>query len=81
MHIEVNWMDGWANNPEFVVSATDYSGWPRMHEPAWEKRQSFHRADRGAFVCYFYTDGKPTTGFGGASASSTTALGHRAPAA
>lgn len=67
MYIEVDWMEKFCTHPEFVISRMQVPSWPRQYEPAWEKKGYFHRADRGAFVHYFHTDGKPTDGFGGAS--------------
>ena len=69
MKIEIDWLDHLGNSPEILVSDAYYPGWPAMHKPVWEKRNGVHRADHGQFVHYFYTDGKPTNGFGGATFS------------
>jgi hypothetical protein len=63
MILSVNWMDGYGNSPNFELSGVE----PREAASPYEKRGGLHRRNHGDFVEYFYTDGNPTDGFGGAT--------------
>lgn len=65
INISVNWMKGWGNSPRIEVKGITVPTWPDESTPIWEKSGGFHRAIIGPFVFYFYTDGKPTEGYGG----------------
>ncbi len=74
-NVRVDWMERWANSPVFHVTMIDPEGmdyknmrtWPASWEDAWVRFPSgIHMAESEAGnVAYFYTDGKPTHGFGG----------------
>ena len=62
MNIVIDWMEGWMNSPRFIIKDVDL---PKRDGP-YERRNGLHRRNNGDFVDYFYTDGKPTNGYGGA---------------
>lgn len=66
-NVKVDWVDGYANDPSFVVELDGpLPAYPSKDEPVWERfEDGFHVAYTGSVVRYFYTDGKPTQGFGG----------------
>lgn len=67
MHIEIDWHDKFANLPDFVVFDHPPPRWPEMRDAVWLEREGVHRADlHDGRVAYFYTDGRPIHGFGGA---------------
>lgn len=60
-------MEGYGNDPKFRVTLDcrlpDY---PSEDDPVWTRySNSIHVAEAKDTVFYFYTDGKPTDGFGG----------------
>jgi hypothetical protein len=65
--IDVDWMEGYANSPRIII---DVGRWPERKEYGhlpYEKRGNAHRRDHsGIFSDYFFTDGLPCRGFGGA---------------
>lgn len=63
--IRIDWMKRYGNNPRIILDGIQVPEYPRASDPIWEKRGNLHRAQKGHFVFYFYTDGKPTEGFGG----------------
>lgn len=71
MLITIDWMEKFSNSPVFVISDIRKPNWPLMRARAWEKREHLHRSEDAPFVHYFYTDGNPTHGFGGASFTGT----------
>lgn len=67
-NIAINWMDGFSNNPSIKIESDQKVEWPNSDRPVWAKYASgIHVAQLPGsdFVHYFYTDGKPTEGFGG----------------
>lgn len=84
--VSVDWMEGWANDPTFRVTLCDtpekVQFWPAEDEASWIKHPSgIHFAPcivLGApQVAYFYTDGKPTQGYGGRRFAGTFLDGSR----
>lgn len=67
MRVSVDWMEQWANEPRFLITGVEPPTWPASTELAWERLSNMHRCDRGPFTLYFWTDGKPTNGFGGST--------------
>lgn len=63
--IRIDWMKGYSNDPSIILDGIQVPEYPSASDPIWEKRDNLHRAQKGHFVFYFYTDGKPTKGFGG----------------
>ena len=64
MKVSVNMREGYANTPDFVVS--NIGIYKRPTYP-WYECAGIHRCDEASgLVHYFYTDGKPCQGFGGA---------------
>lgn len=65
-NITIDWMEGWANDPRIIVELEhNQVMWPDANTPVWHEENGFHIAVLGSVVRYFYTDGKPTEGFGG----------------
>jgi hypothetical protein len=71
--ISVDWMDGYANTPRFIVELDNPEAamWPKSTEPAWFNCKGVHLAPYFDDVIrpYFYSDGEPCQGFGGAEFS------------
>lgn len=64
--ITIDWMERWANSPRIIVKLDrEQAMWPDVDTPSWIMREGMHIAILGSVVAYFYTDGKPTQGFGG----------------
>jgi hypothetical protein len=66
-NVTVDWMDGYANNPRFIVELDcPMPAYPGHDDPVWTRHgDGLHTAEVGGIVFYFYTDGKPCEGFGG----------------
>lgn len=62
--VEVDWMDGWANDPRWIVTLDQPV--PDMDDPRLkhEMRGDLYRADLGDYVHYIYYKG-PSQGYGG----------------
>lgn len=67
MNIAIDWADRFANRPRFMIADIAKPTYPAEADPVWERREGMHRAQQvnSPFVHYFYTDGRPTEGFGG----------------
>lgn len=64
--ININWMKGFGNSPRIELQGIKVPEYPSKTDPIWEKLSNgLHVARKGDFVFYFYTDGRPTEGFGG----------------
>lgn len=64
--ININWMKGFGNSPRIELQGIKAPEYPSKTDPIWEKLSNgLHVARKGDFVFYFYTDGRPTEGFGG----------------
>ena len=64
--ININWMKGFGNSPRIDLEGIKVPEYPSESDPIWEKLSNgLHVARKGHFVFYFYSDGKPTEGFGG----------------
>jgi hypothetical protein len=71
MSFQVDWMEGFANAPRFVVEGAKYTPWALSAFP-FKKVDGIHRRDApDGSVNYFYSNGKPTEGFGGAEFKGT----------
>lgn len=69
--IQVDWMEGWGNDPHFIVEMEKpvESHFPSMFSKVWTRfADGMHVAEHtdSPLVSYFYSDGKPCDGFGGA---------------
>lgn len=72
VQVTVDWMENWANDPRFEVTLDSKNVWPLRTEAVWRKFGGIHLTVTGDDVAhYFYSDGKPTQGFGGAEFSGT----------
>ena len=64
--IKIDWMKRWANSPRIIVEGVNVPEYPSETDPIWEKSpDGLHLARKGDFAFYFFSDGKPTEGFGG----------------
>jgi hypothetical protein len=64
--IKIDWMKNWGNSPRIILEGISVPEYPSETDPIWEKSEDgLHIARKGEFVFFFYTDGKPTQGFGG----------------
>jgi hypothetical protein len=62
----INWMKAWANSPRIELHNIKVPAYPAVDDPIWETDgKGLHVARKGHFVFYFYSDGKPTQGYGG----------------
>jgi hypothetical protein len=66
-NVKVDWMDEWGNDPRFIVELDcKMPEWPGEDDPVWTRYEpGYHVAVVGDIVFYFYTNGKPTDGYGG----------------
>lgn len=64
LKVAVNWMDGYANSPSWHVVVDDSvdMDWSKR---IFRKSNGMHVSEDVDLVTFFYTDGKPTHGFGG----------------
>lgn len=63
--VSAEMLDRWSNSPEFKVKIDEEYTYPIY---GWENRGGVHRCDReNGMVHYFYSNGKPTHGFSGAT--------------
>lgn len=64
--VKINWMKGLGNAPRIELSGIRVPEHPSETDPIWEKLSNgLHVARKGVFVFYFYSNGKPTEGYGG----------------
>jgi hypothetical protein len=64
--IKIDWMKRWANSPRIIVEDIKVPNYPIENYPIWEKSpDGLHLARKGDFAFYFFSDGKPTEGYGG----------------
>lgn len=64
--IKIDWMKRFANSPRIILEGIEVPTYPSEDDPIWQKlANGLHVARKGDFVFYFYTNGKPTEGFGG----------------
>lgn len=71
MHIKIDWMMDVGNNPRFIVEDVVLPEPAPIQAPVYERRGDIHRYDQGMFSHFFASDGKPTSGFGGATFAGT----------
>jgi hypothetical protein len=66
-NVTVDWMERYANAPTFHVTMDcPLPSWPSEDDPVWTRYPNgIHVAEDKDIVFYFFTDGKPTEGFGG----------------
>jgi hypothetical protein len=64
--VKIDWMKGWGNAPRIILEGIKVPEYPAETDPIWEKLSNgLHVARKGVFVFYFYSNGKPTEGYGG----------------
>lgn len=64
--VKIDWMQRWANSPRIILEGIRVPEYPSETDPIWQKLDNgLHVAQKGNFVFYFYSDGKPTEGYGG----------------
>lgn len=64
--VRVDWMRKFANSPRIILAGIKVPEYPEATNPIWERTtDGLHLARVGDFAFYFYTDGRPTDGFGG----------------
>lgn len=78
-NVTINWMEKYGNDPQIHVDLDGpFPEYPAQDAPIWKRFDpGFHVAETGDIVRYFYTDGKPTVGFGGAEFVGTFLNGDR----
>ena len=69
--IKIDWMDNCGNNPRIKIEGLDSGLAAKLQPKVWEKRKGLHRCNQHPFVRYFYSDGQPCSGFGGATFEGT----------
>lgn len=74
--ITIDWMRNFANSPRIILHGYKHPEFPAENEPIWERSPNgFHLARKGDFAFYFYTDGKPTSGYAGRRFAGTLKTG------
>lgn len=64
--VKIDWMKNWANSPRIELLGIKVPTYPAENDPIWQKTaDGLHIARKGVFAFYFYSNGKPTEGFGG----------------
>lgn len=69
-NIRIDWMENYANDPRIIIESDKPVDYPAKDMPVWIRYASgIHVAQMPGsdFVHYFYSDGKPCQGFGGAT--------------
>lgn len=73
--IQIDWMEGYGNHPYINIVGAELPPCADKSAAVWERRRCgktyVHVAVDGDFVSFFSTDGRPTTGFGGATFEGT----------
>jgi len=64
--VKIDWMKAFANSPRIILEGIKVPDYPSETDPIWQKtKYGLHAARKGNFVFYFYSNGKPTEGYGG----------------